>query len=901
MKIKKILIKNFKNIKGTRIIDFQENVTLFVGPNGFGKTTIFDAIELSLTGKIRRIEESDYSDGRSSLSAPYFQNNPNEDTFIELMLTNDDDSSLIVSSLYKSSLNTEGSNVPKFSFSKFKRTVRVGLGISFQPIEDFDGLSEDDIQKIISQFLGYESEDYSLGDTFDLFHYIQQDETAYYLKQKEKDRKEQLNFLLNIGNYVNRKNRLERLKSILSSSEKELKAKKNKLKNSPNKNNTPYSKLPLRVDIDFSFNKELIEFDDELSNESLTMYLSEIEKLQEFRSSFSPKDYFLRKLSEQFEREILDDKDFIFYLIVREIFKNQDNIEYIEQNHTLIANDKNYSYFLLKNYIEQLESLENDSRMFKRGKILEGLLDVEIDKLNIETIKNSLNGFQDWEFGQVWLETFDSKLTNYKIKKEQLDDGANSINKLLEIRSRLKEHSDEKNSECVFCGYDWIESKDLLLAYEETTNQLHKHLTKFEIEVSNLVEELNNLKIELQNQIQIEQEKLFVLPEDFLAVIRSIGNYNFPESFSNLVAINSEMTPMLVVKNASLQKFEILKKELISSLQEKLLIPNEVYGTFLRVVNKRVDFEKLLEKYSILSGESIKKFGISFGLLPISLNKFEENKDGVLVFLEEVRSQIVFDNFKSLDLQNLFDKYFASNEKTFEDCTIESINQKREYIINQFELQSLTMYHQIEKRLQIIEQTITYLQDRVRKLNNNIKFYQEQMIRKLKLPFYMYTAKILQNYQQGMGVLLTTQNNSNIRFIANSNSEQDVMYQLSSGQVAVISFAFTLALNTTFKISKEFKFLSIDDPIQDMDSMNLYALIDLIRHSLSDYQIIMSTHNDGSAMFIKYKFELFSNFEISNVELKNIKDILLEGDELFSNSEISNVGIKNIILEGDEV
>ena len=45
----------------------------------------------------------------------------------------------------------------------------------------------------------------------------------------------------------------------------------------------------------------------------------------------------------------------------------------------------------------------------------------------------------------------------------------------------------------------------------------------------------------------------------------------------------------------------------------------------------------------------------------------------------------------------MFDKYFASNEKTFENCTIESINQKREYIINQFELQSLTMSNQIEK------------------------------------------------------------------------------------------------------------------------------------------------------------------------------------------------------------
>lgn len=518
--------------------------------------------------------------------------------------------------------------------------------------------------------------------------------------------------------------------------------------------------------------------------------------------------------------------------------------------------------------------------MFKRGKILEGLLDVEIDKLNIEIIKNSLNSFPNWEFGQVWLEMFDYKLSTYKIKKEQLDDGVNSINKLLEIRSRLKEHSDEKNSECVFCGYDWGESKNLLIAYEETTNQLRKNLTNFEIEVSNMVEELNQLKMELQNQIQMEQEKLFVIPDDFLSVIRSISNYDFPESFSNLVVMNSEIRPLLVDESASLQEFENLKTELISSLQEKLLIPKEVYSTFLRVVKKSVNFENLLEKYSILAGESIREYEISFDLLPISLNKFEENKEKLLVFLGDLRSQIVFDYSKSLDSQHLFDKYFASKEKTFEECTIERISQKREYIINQFELQSLTMFNQIENRLQIIERTITYLQQRVRELNNNIKFYQEQMIKKLKLPFYMYTAKILQNYQQGMGVLLTTQNNSNIRFIANSNSEQDVMYQLSSGQVAVISFAFTLALNTTFKISKEFKFLSIDDPIQDMDSMNVYALIDLIRHSLSDYQIIMSTHNDGSAMFIKYKFELFSDSEISNVGLKNIKNILLEDYEV---------------------
>ena len=136
---------------------------------------------------------------------------------------------------------------------------------------------------------------------------------------------------------------------------------------------------------------------------------------------------------------------------------------------------------------------------------------------------------------------------------------------------------------------------------------------------------------------------------------------------------------MLVDKNASLQKFEILKKS-NKFIARKLLIPNEVYDNFLRVVNKRVDL-KTFRKYSILARESIREFGISFGHLPISLHKFEENKDGLLVFLEEARSQIVFDNSKSLDLQNMFDKYFASNEKIFENCTIESINQNESILL----------------------------------------------------------------------------------------------------------------------------------------------------------------------------------------------------------------------------
>ena len=57
VKIKKILLYNFKNFRHETVIDFSDNITFLVGPNGFGKTTIFDAIELVLTGYISRINK----------------------------------------------------------------------------------------------------------------------------------------------------------------------------------------------------------------------------------------------------------------------------------------------------------------------------------------------------------------------------------------------------------------------------------------------------------------------------------------------------------------------------------------------------------------------------------------------------------------------------------------------------------------------------------------------------------------------------------------------------------------------------------------------------------------------------------------------------------------------------
>lgn len=55
--IKQIEISDFRGFEGTKTLDFEDaNLILFLGLNGFGKTSIFDAVEWCLTGKLGRYE-----------------------------------------------------------------------------------------------------------------------------------------------------------------------------------------------------------------------------------------------------------------------------------------------------------------------------------------------------------------------------------------------------------------------------------------------------------------------------------------------------------------------------------------------------------------------------------------------------------------------------------------------------------------------------------------------------------------------------------------------------------------------------------------------------------------------------------------------------------------------------
>lgn len=60
VKIKGLYLNNFKGVDSILKIDFslEQDVKLNIlsGPNGFGKTTLFDAIEICLTSNFHRVK-----------------------------------------------------------------------------------------------------------------------------------------------------------------------------------------------------------------------------------------------------------------------------------------------------------------------------------------------------------------------------------------------------------------------------------------------------------------------------------------------------------------------------------------------------------------------------------------------------------------------------------------------------------------------------------------------------------------------------------------------------------------------------------------------------------------------------------------------------------------------------
>ena len=311
------------------------------------------------------------------------------------------------------------------------------------------------------------------------------------------------------------------------------------------------------------------------------------------------------------------------------------------------------------------------------------------------------------------------------------------------------------------------------------------------------------------------------------------------------------------------------------------LFNNDLYDKIKNHVDKlekEISKIKLLQenknnfdKFIVLS----KKYNFSEIDNIIWINSEEDLKDGdkniiiwllnnILLKLDDSYNNI--ENFTSTDYQkyknmyfDLFSVQYSDKESLLNSLNLDWINNNIKYFENEYKIISNKDKNNLEFSYKLNRKKNDFFKDRklflewvyelldkyCEIIDLNIKTYKKKKVQTIALPLYIFTQRIVKNYNW-MWMFLT-ENSINSEFDWNNP-----LYTLSSGQAEWLSLALMLSNNINY--NSKFNSILIDDPIQSLDDLNILSFINLLRYQFFDKQIIISTHDDSFSRFIRYKF-----------------------------------------------
>ncbi|MCP5104577.1 MAG: hypothetical protein GY950_14420 [bacterium] len=421
----------------------------------------------------------------------------------------------------------------------------------------------------------------------------------------------------------------------------------------------------------------------------------------------------------------------------------------------------------------------------------------------------------DTDFLQEIFPEFDKKaftdaLHELNRQQNKLDSTGKIIRSLIEVRSdflkkfRQTDSPDIKKEECPLCGFDWKKTETLLGEIEKKTEFFEGMLSD---EAKIFREKKNNFVSAFLDPLGNQIEKKLLTPE-----------------FS--------ISDFFVEKLCEAQKQEENSNKLIAWFKEK-----EIDYSSLQVTkpNEEVD-EGVLANRRFELTERIKRKA------PAKSEEYQR-KDTEFKFSE------------------IFNAAFNNEPKNLMGIDPATIEKKREYIENQYfqslegvraELKNLEIR---SKKLETVENNLTAAIDIYKR---EIGQYRQRVIQDIEIPFFIYCGKILQTIRKAntTGVFIKDPTSGdelkNIRFVTDWETDHDVINTTSSGQLAGIVIALTLAMNRIY--STGLASIFIDDPVQTMDDLNMISLVELLRNDFSDKQLFLSTHEREIENYILYKY-----------------------------------------------
>lgn len=215
MKIRRISLLNFKGFEKLQLSFDSENVIILGGKNGYGKTTLFDALELLFSGRIQRmIDYKDYHNNRYGISQeekPLVFNKYSDYVIVSAEIELGDARVVLQR---------------KAKVSDMKNPVDFKVFGKLQIVEN-DGtervLSDED-----SKNLGIKE----LCQSYSFLNYLSQEEATTFLKQKEADRAAMLSHLFDLEKYETYIRKIKKVQKVLGDLLKEWNKEKQTAENS---------------------------------------------------------------------------------------------------------------------------------------------------------------------------------------------------------------------------------------------------------------------------------------------------------------------------------------------------------------------------------------------------------------------------------------------------------------------------------------------------------------------------------------------------------------------------------------------------------------------------------------------------------------------------------------------
>ncbi|MGG2027938.1 AAA family ATPase [Gottfriedia sp. S16(2024)] len=841
--IRNIYIKNFRGYEEKTFAFFErqeENrgLILLSGSNGYGKTSLLDAIEWCFTGTVQRLKE-DYiarkeKKNKNLKKCLIRHNGRNEDVIVE------------VNAVYK--LND------------------VTIRRVFNGADESLAFAPDYSQFFVNgnNILEQKTIDYVLDEPISKDFYERY--TCSYEKNLRVYEKSRENIYDMFSSFFGGTKEIETIITNLDGDKKD----KNK------RGIIDQLDLKIKTEIKLDFDKKKEKYEETVEELNSLLKAKQNNEIEDMSTLIYPKQLLFNE--EEVPESILDSKGNMDEKVIH-LKKQRNYLKNIK-----IIQDKAISYHYSTQFKADLEKRRYYDEFIKRiyhpyaelkeeitsiqGKTIQAITEVNqmyrlYHKDLLKSSKPSLEGVKILKdlstklknINVVQIEQFktiDSKLVEYQNIEAELkgfnsaDDELNAMRLLVDHKSGFEIHRSNGHKKCPLCGSE-----------ENFANQniLIASIAK------NILGEIDTKRNELQQKLTDYQKEVNIIYQSFYEYLDTIinirlknqknllSNFNMLNEFANycnLFNLNlDELSEVTINQKKHNLENELPDDKKIQSLEEMiikgLIGDNEVLFGMLDTNGNRMS----TTVFQLLDTNG------KINAIQLFIKEYQNIKEAFPLIME-------VDKVNPVDLESkiaLLDQLIIHLE-TDEELTLKQkkvLNLKSSYRAS--EEAYIKKIKELEKLKEILKE-----------LKNVRNQWDKKMVENLKIPLQQIYRRINRHTNiQDINLLVQGKTNPLASLNANVNNEEVAATNiLSAGQLSVMALAIFLTISMGQK-ENTFKCFFLDDPIQTMDDLNILSFIDLLRTELAVTnknnrfidQLFFTTCDENLERLITHKMKSF--------------------------------------------